>query len=136
MHPLVSLAAGMDTQSALARLKVQGQDFTRAYAEFVFYRDFALSNPVTAEKWKALNRVALASRKLLGGVNAHLDAVNNITQMMFGNSILSMLPEASNLYLMGGNGAMAYVVQELRSFNAGMSRLVNEAVKNAETNPE
>lgn len=137
MHPIVKLAAGMDTNAGLSRLKTQGQDFNRAYTEFVFFRDFALSNPLTAQRWAALNKLALSTRKVVSGVNSHIDAANNITQMVFGDGLLSLLPEASNLYLMSGNAALAYVIQEMRVFNAGMTRLVQErAAQDAETNPE
>lgn len=135
MHPLVKLAAGLDTNAGLSRLKTQGQDFNRVYAEFVFFRDFALSNPLTAQKWVALNKLALSTRKVVSGVNSHIDAANNITQMVFGNGLLSLLPEASNLYLMSGNAALAYVIQEMRAFNAGMARIAQEGI-NAETNAE
>lgn len=140
MHPLVKLAAGLDTNAGLSRLKTQGQDFNQAYAEFVFFRDFALSNPITAQKWAALNKLALSTRKVVSGVNSHIDTANNITQMVFGNGLLSLLPEVSNLYLMSGNAALAYVIQEMRLFNAGMARIVQDAAikesQNAETNPE
>lgn len=137
MHPIMQLTAGMDTQAALDRMKTQGQDFTRAYAEFVFFRDFALSNPMTAQKWIALNRVSLATQKVVSGVNSNIDAVNSISRMMFGNGVLDMLPDISNLYLMSGNGALAYVIQELRKFNVAMGRLAISAQENQndETKP-
>lgn len=119
----MQLAAGVDSQAALDRMKTQGQDFARAYAEFVFFRDFALSMPGTAQRWIALNRVALATQKIVGGVNSQLDTINSISRMMFGDGILSLLPEASNLYLVSGNGALAYVLGELKKFNAAMGHL-------------
>lgn len=140
MHPLMQLTAGMDSQAALDRMKTQGQDFRRAYAEFVFFRDFALSNPAAAQKWIALNRMALATQKIVGGVNSQLDTINSISRMMFGDGILSLLPEASNLYLVSGNGALAYVIQELRKFNSAMGRMaiMSQDSQNDEhqTNPQ
>ena len=117
MRQLMQLAGSVDSGAALERVKAQGQEFSRNYAEFVFMRDFSLNNRVLAQKWIALNRVALATQKIVGGVNSQLDTVNAITRMMFGDGILTMLPEASNLYLISSNGALAYVNQELKKFN-------------------
>ena len=136
MRQLVKLAAGLDTNAGLLRLKTQGQDFNRVYAEFVFLRDFALSNSLTAQKWTTLNKLALSIRKVVSDVNSHIDSANNVIQMVFGNNMLSLLPEASNLYLMSGNAALAYVIQELKSFNSTLMRIAQETVKDDETKPE
>ena len=138
MHPVLKLASTLDGSAALGRLKTQGQDFSRVYGEFVFYRDYALQNPALAQKWIALNRMALASRKVLSGVNGQLDAVNRISEMMFGTSLTSIAPEYSNLYLMSGNAALAYVIQELQKFNAVVNNMVNAEVtqNESQTNPE
>lgn len=130
MHPLIKLAAAQDTNAGLARLKTQGQDFNRTYAEFVFFRDFALSNSLTREKWIALNKLALSTRKVVSGANSHIDTVNHISQMIFGNGVLSLLPEVSNLYLMSGNAALAYVIQEMQAFNSAISRLALNVKEN------
>lgn len=118
------LAETLDAQSGLDRMKTQGQEFTRAYAEFVFFRDMALSNPITAQKWIALNTLALNVRKFLGVANSQLDAVNSIARMMLGTGVFEMMPDISNVYLMSGNGALAYTIQEMRKFNAAMTQLV------------
>jgi len=141
MNSLINMAAGLDTQAGLGRLKTQGQEFSRTYAEFVFFRDFALSNPMTAQKWAALNRLAIAVHKTLGVTNSKIDIVNNIAQAMFGNDVLSLLPEVSNMYLMSGNAALAYTIQEMRGFNEALNRLAiqqHEAAQNAENqaNPQ
>ena len=139
MHPVLKLAGSMDGTAALGRLKTQGQDFSRTYSEFVFYRDFALERPALAQKWIALNRMALASRKVLGSVNAQLDTANKIVEMMLGTSLTNIAPEYSNLYLMSGNAALAYVNQELMKFNSAVNNIVNfEAAQNDENqaNPE
>ena len=141
MNNLLSMVSALDTQSGLGRMKTQGQDFSRAYAEFVFFRDFAMSNPMTAQKWMALNRLSIAVHKTVGAANSKIDAVNNIAQAMFGYSVLSLLPEVSNMYLMSGNAALAYTIQELNAFNAALNRLEiqqHEAAQNAENqaNPQ
>lgn len=128
MRRALQLASGLDTQSALSRLKAQGQEFSRLYGEFVFYRDFALSNPMTAQKWIAINRFAIATQKILAGANSQLDAVNHIAEMMFGKSLLDTAPNISNLYLMSGNAALAYIILELKKFNAALNRIAIQQV--------
>jgi len=138
LNDIIKLASGLDSNEGLSRLKTQGQYFNRAYAEFIFYRDFALSNPFTSQKWQALNRLALSTRQIVGAFNSHIDRANHLSQMVFGDSLLSLLPETANLYLMSGNAALAYAIQEMQNFNAGMARIVQETINNAEsqTNPE
>ena len=120
---LTALAGNLDSKTGLERMKAQGQEFSRLYAEFVFFRDFAMSNPVAAHKWIALNSLSLNVKKFLGVANFQFDAVNSISRAMLGTGVFDMLPDVSNIYLMSGNGALSYTILELKKFNAAMTQL-------------
>lgn len=133
MTSLGALVSGVDSESSLERMKENGRNFMTVYSEFVYYRDLAISMPAFAEKWKTLNRVALSVFSALRGTNAHLDSINSITKAMFGNTVLSMFPTASNIYLMSGNGALSYAIMEMKRFNAVMAKIVKDK-QNAKPN--
>lgn len=124
---LTALAGTLDTKSGFERMKAQGQEFSRLYAEFSFFRDFAMQNSAIAQKWIALNSLALNVKKFLSLANFQFDAVNSISRAMLGSSVFDMLPDVSNIYLMSGNGALSYTIIELKKFNAAMAQMVISA---------
>ena len=115
LHAVVSK---VDTGTALARLKVQGQAFSRAYYEFAMLKDLSLTHPIVWSEWQRLNALAVSMRGIVGTINAGLDSVNGFAGAIFGNDLLpDITSDFLNAYILSSIAALKFATDSLTRFN-------------------
>ncbi|MHB8071866.1 MAG: hypothetical protein ACYDHF_07980 [Candidatus Cryosericum sp.] len=112
-----NLLSNVDTTGAIARLKIAGQDFSRAYAEFYLLKDLATTHPVVMQEWNRLYVMSSSVRNVVQALNGKLDTANSFTEAIFGYPLSEIAGDYLNAYVLSSIGTLKFLTVELNKFN-------------------
>ena len=117
LDAIKKVVALSDTDSGMARLKLQAQEFSRAYAEFQLLRKIAETNPIVNAQWQKLNKMSFLVKNTISDVNYKLDVFNNASHIVFGSDILSNMSDFVNAYILSSIATLKFATNSLVKFN-------------------
>lgn len=114
---LRSVVENVETNSALDRLRAQGQEFSRAYYEFVLLKDLAYTHSIVRKEWDRLNKMANFAKTNIGLLNSKIDSINSFSRSVFGEDLSSIGGDFLNAYILCSISPLKFVTQSLSNFN-------------------
>jgi hypothetical protein len=114
---LQGLLNNVNTTSALGRLKLSGQEFSRAYAEFYLLKDLATTHPVVMAEWNRLYVMSSSVRNVVTALNGNLDTANAFTEGVFGFPLSDLAGDYLNAYILSSLATLKFLTSELMKFN-------------------
>ncbi|MBT9174239.1 MAG: hypothetical protein DDT21_02651 [Syntrophomonadaceae bacterium] len=113
-------------ESAVARMKARGAEFSRAYNQHIANRARVRHNPALLRRWQRIKDYADRTKSVITTVNRAVDRSSNwLRDIIGGDGGIGALPALMPVaYVIAAIAAMTFAINEIWSFHRSIGALV------------